>query len=84
MSDQGRGACVRLPEAGYLRLSQIIGDKKATPPIPALIPVGKTTWWKGVGTRYPLPVKISERCTAWRASEIYALIEHAKSAKEGA
>jgi len=85
MSDQGRGACVRLPEAGYLRLSQIVGDKKATPPIPALIPVGKTTWWKGVKeNRYPQPVKISERCTAWLVEDIRALIDSAKSAKEDA
>jgi predicted DNA-binding transcriptional regulator AlpA len=64
------------PETGYLRLSQIIGNKKATPPIPAIIPVSKSTWWAGVKSgRYPQPVKLSERCTAWRIEDILTLIE---------
>lgn len=65
-----------LPQTGYLRLTQIVGDKKAG--IPAVIPVSKSTWWLGVKTgRYPQPVKLSERCTAWRVSDILALIEKA-------
>ena len=31
-----------LPETGYLRLPHIIGDFDAVPPIPAIIPVGKS------------------------------------------
>ena len=65
-----------LPETGYLRLPQIIGKPKADPPIPALIPVSKTTWWAGVKSgRFPKGVKLSERCTAWRVEDIRALIE---------
>lgn len=66
-----------LPETGYLRLSQIIGNPKANPPIPALIPVGKSTWWEGVKTgRYPKPTKtLGRRITAWRVEDIRALIE---------
>jgi hypothetical protein len=30
-----------LPETGFLRLRQIIGDAKADPPIPPIIPVKK-------------------------------------------
>ena len=72
-------------KAGYLRLKHIIGDAKADPPIPALIPVGKTTWWRGVKQgRYPQPVQISERCTAWRAEEIYALMGNLGRADDGA
>ena len=33
-----------LPETGFLRLPQIVGDPKAYPPTPALIPVSKSTW----------------------------------------
>lgn len=63
-----------LPETGFVRLSQIVGDKKAVPPIPAIIPVSKSTWWAGVKSgRYPQPVKLSERCTAWRVEDIRAL-----------
>ena len=64
----------QLPETGYLRLAQIIGDKKAA--LPAIIPISKSTWWAGVKTgKYPKSVKLSERCTAWRVEDIRALIE---------
>lgn len=66
----------KLPEAGYLRLSQIIGNPKATPPIPAIIPIGKSSWWNGCRSgKYPAPVKLGPRTTAWRISDIRALIE---------
>ena len=66
-----------LPETGYLRLSQIIGQPKASPPIPAIIPVSKSTWWSGVKSgRYPAPVRhLGQRITAWRAEDIRALID---------
>jgi predicted DNA-binding transcriptional regulator AlpA len=40
------------------------------------IPVSKSTWWAGVKSgRFPTPVKIGPRITAWRAEDIHALIE---------
>lgn len=72
-----------LPSTGYLRLSQIIGNPKAVPPIPAIIPVSKSTWWLGVKSgRYPQPVRnLGQRITAWRVEEIKALIERGKEKK---
>lgn len=65
-----------LPETGYLRLQQIIGNPNAKPPIPAVIPVSKSTWWAGVATgRYPKPVKLGPRITAWSVESIRALIQ---------
>jgi prophage regulatory protein len=65
-----------LPETGYLRLPQIIGDPKADPPIPAIIPIGKSTWWAGVKTgRFPKPVKLGPRITAWRVEDIRSLVQ---------
>lgn len=65
----------QLPETGFLRLPQIIGDPKAEPPIPAIIPVKKTCWWEGVRTgRFPKPVKLGPRVTAWRVEDIRSLI----------
>lgn len=68
-----------LPETGYLRLSQIIGDPKAEPPIPPIIPVSKSTWWAGVKSgRYPQPVRtLGQRITAWRVEDIRNLITQA-------
>jgi prophage regulatory protein len=66
----------QLPSAGFLRLWQIIGNPKADPPIPALIPVKKSTWWRGVRAgSFPRPVKLGPRTTAWRVEDIRALIE---------
>lgn len=68
-----------LPETGYLRLPSIIGNPKANPPVPALIPVSRSTWWAGVRSgRYPQPVKgLGARITAWRVEDIRTLIEQA-------
>lgn len=67
------------PEAGFLRLSQIIGKPatESAPAILAIIPVSKSTWWAGVKSgRYPQPTRaLGERITAWRAADIFALCE---------
>jgi predicted DNA-binding transcriptional regulator AlpA len=65
-----------LPETGYVRLPQIIGNPKANPPIPAVIPVSKSTWWNGIKEgRFPQSVKLGPRTTAWRVEDIKQLIE---------
>ena len=62
-----------LPEIGFIRLSQIVGDPKAE--LPAIIPVSRSTWWAGVKSGlYPKPVKLGPRITAWRVEDIRALI----------
>jgi prophage regulatory protein len=70
-----------LPETGYLRLNQIIGDPKADPPIPPIIPVCKSTWWAGVKSgRFPKPVKsLGARITAWRVEDIRNFINSVSS-----
>lgn len=56
------------PETGYVRLSQIV---------PHIIPISKSTWWAGVKSgRFPQPVKLGPRTTAWRVSDIRDLIEN--------
>ena len=63
-----------LPETGYVRLAQILGNPKTnTPPI---IPVSKSTWWAGVKTgRFPAPLKLGPMTTVWRAEDIRSLVE---------
>lgn len=59
-----------LPQTGLLRLSAILAPNGP-------IPVGRSTWWAGVKTgRFPKPIKLGERVTAWRAEDIRALIEN--------
>lgn len=63
----------QLPETGFLRLPQIVGDSKRG--IPAVIPVSKSSWWAGVKSgRYPAPVKLGPRTTVWNVAAIRALV----------
>ena len=46
------------------------------PQVLALIPVTRSAWWAGCTSgRYPKPVKLGPRTTAWRAADIAALLE---------
>lgn len=65
-----------LSNTGFLRIWQIVGDKKANPPVEPLIPVGKSTWWQGVKSgKFPQPVKLGARTTAWRVEDIRKLMD---------
>lgn len=65
-----------MPTIGYLRLKQIVGDRKANPPIPPIIPVSPASWWAGVRDgRYPQPCKLGPNTTAWRVEDIRRLID---------
>ena len=64
----------QLPETGFLRIRQIVGDPKASPPIPAIIPVSRSTWWAGCRSgRFPKPVKLGGRVTVWHVDDIRKL-----------
>ena len=53
------------------------------PQVLALIPVSRSAWWAGCKSgRYPKPVKLGPRTTAWRASDIAALLEKLTSETE--
>ena len=73
-----------LSETGFLRLSQIVGNPKAKPPINPIYPVSKSTWWAGVKSgRFPKPVKLGPRITAWRTEDILELIRQTGNVREG-
>ena len=56
----------KIPSTGFLRLPQVL----------ALIPISKSAWWEGCKTgRYPKPVKLGPRTTAWKAEDIAALVK---------
>lgn len=65
-----------LPESGFVRIWQILGNPKAKPPVPPLIPVSKSTWWLWVKTgRVSKPIKFGRKIAAWPVGEIRALME---------
>jgi len=58
-----------LPDAGLVRLSAILAPRGP-------IPVSRSTRWAGVKSgRFPAPIKVGQRITAWRVEEIRRLIE---------
>ncbi len=58
-----------LPKTGFLRLPSVLAPLGP-------IPVSKSTWWAGIKVgRFPRPVKLGPRITAWRVEDIRALIE---------
>lgn len=58
----------QFPQTGFVRLPQVL----------EVFPVGRSTWWAGVKSgRFPRPVKLSPRCTAWKVEDIRSLIEGA-------
>jgi prophage regulatory protein len=68
----------QLPETGFLRLSQIIGNSGRSPQLQPIIPVSKSAWWAGVATgKFPKAYKLGPRTTVWRAEDIRALIDSA-------
>ncbi len=63
----------RIPEAGFLRLAQIIGDARRG--LSGVLPMSRTTFYARVKTgEFPKPVK-SGRLSLWRADDIRRLLD---------
>ena len=63
--------CHSIPDEGFVRLSTILAPGGP-------IPVSKSTWWAGVKSgRFPKPVKLGPRTTAWNVKDIRSLIDRA-------
>ena len=62
-----------IPSTGFLRLPQVL----------AIIPISNSVWWEGCKTgRFPKPVKLGPRTTAWRAEDITALVKRLGNSDE--
>ena len=49
-----------------LRLKQVL----------EFVPISKSSWWAGVKSgKYPKPIKLGERTTCWRLSEVMTVID---------
>lgn len=66
-----------LPEEGFVRLKQILGDKNANPPVPAILPISKSAFYLGISTgKYPAPTKkYGPRTSLWDVRAIRALLD---------
>ena len=57
---------ISIPTTGFLRLPQVLN----------FVPISKSAWWEGCKSgRFPKPVKLGPRTTAWKAEDIVALVK---------
>ena len=58
-----------LPSTGFVRLAALLAPGGP-------LPISKSSWWQGVRSgRYPAPVKLGPRITAWRVEDVRQLME---------
>lgn len=58
----------------FYRVKDIIGDRRRG--LTGILPISRASWYAGVAEgRFPKPVKLSKMTSAWRASDIDALVE---------
>jgi prophage regulatory protein len=61
-----------LPDSAFVRESQLVQSPKR-PEHPAPLPFSAPTLWRKVAAgTFPKPVKLSERVTCWKVSEVRA------------
>lgn len=59
----------KLPDTGFIRLQTVL----------QYIPIGKSSWWAGVGEgRFPRSYKIGPRTTVWKVEDIRSFINSQK------
>ena len=60
----------------FYRIWQILGNKKAKPPVEPLLPISRSAFYAGIKKKiYPDPVKLSPRISAWRSEDVRELLE---------
>lgn len=72
-----------LPETGFVRLAQIVGQKsdpskykRKRSEITGLLPISRTAFLNGVKSgKYPKPINLGERTVAWRVQDIRDLLK---------
>ena len=63
-------AAVVLPVDGFVRLPTIL----------AVIPISRSAWWAGIKAgRFPRPIRLGPRTSAWRVSDIRELIKRVEA-----
>lgn len=70
MAEQSETSVPTLPAVGFVRLADVL----------KFIPISETAWYQGVKEgRFPAPVKLNKRVSAYRVEDIRALIERLSS-----
>jgi prophage regulatory protein len=65
-----------LVDSGFLRINQIVGPN-------GLVPVGKSTLWAWIKQgKFPSPVKLGPRTTAWQVADVRVWLVQRQSKAE--
>lgn len=60
-----------IPETGFIREGQLVTTRGKAGPLP----ISKSTLWRMVNDgRFPKPIKLGPRITAWRCEEVHEWI----------
>jgi prophage regulatory protein len=60
------------PNDGFVRLNSILAPNGP-------LPISRSSWWAGVSSGlYPKSVKLGPRITAWRVTDLRALMDNAR------
>jgi prophage regulatory protein len=69
---------VTINSVRFYKIHEVIGSPKLG--IQGIIPMSRTAWYAGIKDgRYPAPIKLSERSSAWRSTDIDELVERLSS-----
>jgi predicted DNA-binding transcriptional regulator AlpA len=61
-------------DIGFLRLKDIVGDRRASPAIAGLLPISRAAWYAGIAEGlYPKPFKLG-RASLWKRSEVIEML----------
>ena len=66
------------PLPPFIRLRDLVNHppRRGRPASKGLLPMAQSAWFRGIAKgRYPKPVKLGPGITAWRGSDIQALID---------
>lgn len=63
----------RIDPNGLYRIKSIVRTKGGGP---TLIDISPATWWAGVKSgRFPQPIRLGERMTCWKGSDLLAFVD---------
>lgn len=68
----------------YVRIVELIGNKRATPPTSGMIPLSAATIWRMVRRGdFPSPVKLGPNSTAWPLADVEEWLGRRQTAVAG-
>jgi prophage regulatory protein len=81
---RGAGQCSRAEPVQHVMEAEPVKKRRflRLPQVLEILPISKSTWWKGIQEgRFPKPVKLTERTSAWLLDDIEVLCDKLVSSR---